>query len=90
MKTRAPKKSDKKFSELLRAYEDLESMLSKLKASVPREVLNIPIDVRKLIDQLSRSKKRLERKIGNTLLLEKEHLTSRIRLIASHLRQQEN
>ncbi len=84
------RKPRSKVTELIRAYEDLEAMLKKLKASVPRGVMNLPIDVRKLIAQLSRSKRRLERKIGNTLLLEKEHLTTRLKGIASQLRHQEN
>jgi hypothetical protein len=42
--------------------------------------------VRKLIAQLSRSKRRIERKIGNTLLLEKQHLKRKIKTFTSTLR----
>jgi len=78
----------RRLHELLRVYQDLERTLKHLKESAGRttETSFNSINVRKLIVQLSRSKKRLERKIGNTLLLEKQHLKKRIRNIASNLK----
>ena len=76
-----------KLNELLRVYEDLENNLKVLKRTVKRNsdpsLLNI--NVKKLIGQLSRSKRRLERKIGNTLLLEKQYLKKRIGNITSSI-----
>jgi hypothetical protein len=67
--------------ELIRVYQDLELTLRDLKraSDKPRAVCGIQyIDVRSLIRQLSRSKTRLERKIGNTLLLETDQIKRRI------------
>lgn len=59
---------------VLRAYRDLEAVLRKLKrrADLEESPLSKVIDLKKLIEQLYVSKRRLERKIGNTILLEKE------------------
>lgn len=68
----------KSVNELLRVYEDLEKLIQSLtKPSVKED--EQPINVKKLIEQLSDSKLRLERKIGNTLLLEKDQLRYRLR-----------
>jgi ribosomal protein S21 len=72
------------ISELVKAYEDLEKTLRVLKKNCEKNLVDADstlrqINVRKLIDQLSRSKKKLERKIGNTILLEKQSLKKRIR-----------
>ena len=82
----------RRLHELLRVYQDLEKTLKHLKQSAERttETSLAPINVRKLIVQLSRSKRRLERKIGNTILLEKQHLKKRIRTIASNLGSRES
>jgi hypothetical protein len=76
-----------KINELIRVYQDLEKTLRGLKDTAGKSAESSlrQINVRKLIVQLSRSKRRLERKIGNTLLLEKQHLKKRIRNIASNL-----
>ncbi len=80
---------NRKINELLRVYHDLEKTLKQLSASAEKN-LHIEsslrqINVRKLINQLSRSKRRLERKIGNTLLLEKQHLKRRLKALTSNL-----
>jgi len=71
------------LSELVKVYEDLEKTLRHLKKNYGQDAVSAPIDIRKLILQLSRSKKKLERKIGNTLLLEKEHLERRLKSLAA-------
>jgi hypothetical protein len=76
----------KKIEELIRVYQDLEKTLKSLKASYEQNSAHSNyINVKKLIDQLSRSKKKLERKIGNTVLLEKQHFKKRLKAIASNL-----
>lgn len=74
----------KGVEELVRVYEDLERTLKGIcDVSVGGTAdSNYPIDVTKLIDQLSRSKKRLERKIGNKILLRRQSLRRRIRRFA--------
>lgn len=68
--------------ELIRAYEDFERTLKDLKKTCEKNLLTDSslgqINVRKLIEQLSRSKKKLARKISNTILLEKQSLQKRI------------
>ncbi len=78
-----------KMDQLLRVYEDLEGVLKHLKKEGERRSQfgsHHSIDIRKLVDQLSRSKKKLERKIGNKLLLEKQTIKRRLRLITSEWR----
>lgn len=72
--------TSKKLEELVRVYEDLENTLKILrrKGLTERSPLH-QINVRKLVAQLSRSKRRLERKISNTILLEKQVLKRRLR-----------
>ena len=78
-----------KIDDLLRVYHDLEKTLRHLKINAERNITIESalgqINIRKLIHQLSRSRRRIERKIGNTLLLEKQHLKQRIRTIANNL-----
>ena len=62
------------IQELVRLYQDLEHTLKGLKAAAGKEASVKQINVRRLISRLSTSKKRLERKIGNTLLLEKHEI----------------
>jgi len=80
----------RKVNELVRVYQDLEKTLKALRENCER---NLGLDsslrhinVRKLIVQLSRSKKHLERKIGNTILLEKQQFKKRIKAFASGFR----
>ena len=77
----------KKFIELIRVYHDLEKTLKGLRKRVeknsPHGLSNI--NVRALIHQLTRSKRQLERKIGNTLLLEKQHLKRRLKAMTNPL-----
>ena len=75
----------------MRVYTDLEKTIKGLKATSRREAecALLHIDVKKLIQQLSRSKKRLERKIGNTLLLEKQHLKRRLGSFAATITHKE-
>jgi hypothetical protein len=68
-----------KVHELVRVYHDLERTLSSLKRSRPGQKAAPNINLKKLIHQLGISKKRIERKIGNTLLLEKHHLKTKLR-----------
>lgn len=74
-----------KVQDLVRAYQDLERVLKKLKRQqlTRRRIFSTDgrINIRKLIDQLSYSKKRLERKIGNTILLEKQRIKRSIRAV---------
>lgn len=67
------------LGDLIKIYHDLERTLRglRLKTSCGQEALK-NIDVRKLILQLKRSKRRLEQKIGNTLLVERQHLRRRL------------
>ena len=71
--------SDKhgKLSELIRVYQDLERTLKALKANAERSVVAESINMRKLIDRLSKSKRVLERKIGEALAAEKAHIRKR-------------
>ena len=85
-------KKKEKVTDLMRVYTDLEKTIRGLKATAKRdaECALLHIDMKKLIRQLSRSKKRLERKIGNTLLLEKQHLKRRLGSIAATLTHKED
>lgn len=78
-----------KLLELVRVYEDLEKtirFLRKKQANGAHLSASLEsIDVKKLLAQLARSKKKIERKISNTILLEKQHLKRRIRAIAANL-----
>ncbi len=76
-----------KLHELIRVYQDLEHTLQGLRRSVEKNAEHSlrNINVRKLMVQLARSKRRLERKIGNTLLIEKQHLKKRLHAITSTL-----
>lgn len=81
-----------KLNELVRVYHDLERTIRSLRASMEKNAESQlkQINVKALIIQLARSKRRLERKIGNTLLLEKQHLKRRLRQITSNLTAREN
>ena len=70
--------ASKKLDELVRVYEDLENTLKILRKKhlYDRSTL-AQINVKKLIVQLSRSKRSLERKISNTILMEKQLLKRR-------------
>ena len=77
----------RQLGELIRIYQDLEQTLQGLRSrALPNETRLRTINLRKLIIQLARSKRRLERKIGNTILLEKQHLKDRLRVLTSGLR----
>ncbi len=60
-----------KLHELIRVYQDLERTLRALKQNAERSVAAESINMRKLIERLSKSKRRLERKIGSSLLSKK-------------------
>jgi len=80
-----------KLDELVKVYHDLEKTLRGLKAMAERAECHLgTINVRKLITQLSLSKRRIERKIGNTLLLDKRHLKRRFTDLASNLAPRES
>jgi hypothetical protein len=67
---------------LISTYKDLEITLIELKKIYKEKISNDKnlqnINLKKLILQLSASKKRLERKIYNTLLLEKQHFKEKL------------
>lgn len=81
-----------KFSDLIRVYQDLERTIKGLRASVEKntETSLRNINVRALIVQLTRSKRRLERKIGNTILLEKQQFKRRFKAITTQLSSRES
>lgn len=83
-----------KIEDLLKVYQDLERTLKGLKATAERHAFVESslryINIQKLIHQLSRSKRKLERKISNTLLIEKEQLKTRIQEMASSLSQKKS
>ncbi len=68
---------------LTKAYHDLETMVQSLRAQLKRPDLIPPVlqqfNLEKLLHQLIQSKQQLERRIKNTLLLEKEALTQKLR-----------
>jgi len=70
--------SKTKLQELVHVYEDLERTLKSLRGMAVGGGSLKQIDLKKLVAQLSRSKRKLERKIGNTFLLEKEHLRKKL------------
>ena len=71
---------EKSMEELVRVYEDLEKTLKSLKASSSEKIEGpYAINLRKLVEQLSRSKKRIERKIGNKILLERQNLKRKMK-----------
>ena len=91
-KAKTPRLHNQKIVEWLKAYIDVERTLKLLSQSYTHagglEARLRSINVRKLLDQLSLSKRRLERKIGNTILLERNHLRKRIRRFTSSIRNQ--
>ncbi len=82
---------DPKLSDLFKVYHDLERTLTQLRKNAERHLhRDIPIDVKKLIRQLSRSKQKLERKIGNTILLEKQQFGRKFRQVVISLKKTAN
>lgn len=76
----------KRMDDLIRVYEDLEKTLKTIRDTAGEDGNSTyPINVRKLIEQLSRSKKRLERKIGNKILLKRQNLKRRIKRFADSI-----
>ncbi len=74
-----------RLSDLMRVYEDLEDTLKGLR-QMARKSSSMPltqINLQKLITQMSKNKKRLERKIATTFLLETTYLKKRFGGIAS-------
>jgi len=66
-----------KLNELIRVYQDLERTLRALKANAERSVAAESINIGKLIERLSRSKRKLEKKIGEALNAEKAQIRKR-------------
>jgi len=66
----------KRLGELISVYEDLEKTLKNLKSSSLLHGHNsvMQINLHKLISQLSRSKRKIERKISHTLLHERDQI----------------
>jgi hypothetical protein len=69
-----------KLEELLRIYEDLEKLITHLghQTGADRKYNPGGIDLVKLVRQLQASKRRLERRISNTFLLEKQEWRRKI------------
>ncbi|MBM4304185.1 MAG: hypothetical protein FJ112_07645 [Deltaproteobacteria bacterium] len=70
----------KKLNELVTVYEDLENTIKRLRTSAilcGSKSLK-QINVHKLIAQLSKSKRKIERKISSTLVHEKAQLSYRL------------
>ena len=79
--------SDAKLSDLFKVYHDLEKTLVHLRKQAEKTShRDVPIDLKKLIRQLNRSKQRLERKIGNTILLEKQEMRRRLDGVVTSLK----
>ena len=76
-----------KINDLILIYGDLEKTLKVLKQSAERNAETSQINVKKLINRLSRSKKKIERKIGNTILLKNQKFKKRIGDLTSQLTQ---
>ncbi|MFM8314796.1 MAG: hypothetical protein ACKOA8_10960 [Deltaproteobacteria bacterium] len=73
-------KPAKRLSDLVSVYEDLEKTLKRLKTSSLMYSSNslMQINIQKLMAQLSKSKRRIERKISATLVSERNHLKHRL------------
>ena len=78
----------KKLSDLVNVYEDLEKTLRGLKANALLHSGNSlrEINIQKLITQLSKSKRRIERKISTTLVSEKAQMRSQFNKWAPKLK----
>ena len=79
----------RKVKELIRLYTDVEKTLRGLQKNYLQRTTDsvLPrINVRKLVVQLAHSKKRIERKLGNTLLLEKQILRRKLKSLKANLR----
>lgn len=70
----------KRLSELVSVYEDLEKTLKGLKARTLIHGGNSlrEINIQKLITQLSKSKRKIERKISTTLVNEKAQMKNQL------------
>lgn len=80
-RSRLARSGKESMSELIRVYQDLERTLKNLRQLAPNgpQAAVRQVNLPRLIDQLSQSKRRIERKIRNTLLLEKEGLKRNLR-----------
>lgn len=78
----------KRLSDLVSVYEDLEKTLKGLRTSSLLQGKNSlqEINIKKLITQLSKSKRKIERKISATLVNEKAQMRSQISKWAPRLR----
>lgn len=73
-----------KVNELLRVYEDLEKTLKGLRAAAGADNSIHNINLKRLVKQLSASKRKLERKISSTLLMERQQWQTRLRKVLPH------
>lgn len=80
----------KKKVELIRAYRDLEKTLAKLNNKSRRLKYMDPmlhqINLKKLVIQLTLSKRRLEAKLSNSILLEKQKLKRKISAVTQYIK----
>ena len=73
-------KPEKKLSDLVGVYQDLEQTLKKLKTRSLLQVEHplMQINIKELINQLSKSKRRIERKITSALLNERTQIVHQL------------
>lgn len=81
-------KKVKKIDDLIRVYEDLERTLIDIKSLACQGTSLKHINVKKLVKQLSKSKKKVEQKIGNLIVSEKEVLQKKIHKLTSQFLKQ--
>jgi hypothetical protein len=86
-----PTRAGKKLDELLRVYEDLEHTLKALTHAAERRAESSlkQINVKKLVSQLSHSKKKIERKLGSRFQIKKLSFKTRWDRLTSQLTHRE-
>ena len=77
----------KRLGELISVYEDLEKTLKNLRSTALSHGQNsaMQINLHKLISQLSKSKRKIERKISHTLLHERDQIRHQLEKWAPRL-----
>ena len=80
-----PSLYDTRLTEWVRTYLDLDKTMGALFHQSEKLEPMLRINVTRLIQQLSASKRKLERRISNRLLLEKHHLGMKIKGLTGQL-----
>jgi len=77
----------KRLGELISVYEDLEKTLKNLRSTALSHGQNsaMQINLHKLVSQLSKSKRKIERKISHTLLHERDQIRHQLEKWAPRL-----